>query len=298
MKHERATEELREVAALFALGSLTQQEARSFETHIRDGCPVCDAERRKYEYAASAIGFSVEEVAPPVYIRDVLAARIEREPQAGFAQAPADPKAGKGQETEPLRPSPRPFLTMSQPRSERSNVFLWTLVVLLAISVLVAAYAWQTAHEANGRLRAEASALRADAEGLTSELDGHKLSSANLEQVLSTVEKPGTRIARLAVQASPPTSSAAVVWDTETESCLILGNFPPAPEGKTYQLWLFAPMGRVPVGSLSVDTNGRVFANVPVPKDAANAGMAVVTLEPDNGSQIPTYPYYASGRVQ
>ena len=36
MKHERLTEEVQELAALYALGALTQHEARSFEIHLRD----------------------------------------------------------------------------------------------------------------------------------------------------------------------------------------------------------------------------------------------------------------------
>jgi hypothetical protein len=43
MRHERATEELRELAAFYALGSLTQHEAHSFEIHVQEGCPVCEA---------------------------------------------------------------------------------------------------------------------------------------------------------------------------------------------------------------------------------------------------------------
>ena len=72
MRHERATEEIRELTALYALGSLTQREARSFELHMNEGCSVCEAEFRKFKHAAAGIGFTAAEVAPPDYIRDLL----------------------------------------------------------------------------------------------------------------------------------------------------------------------------------------------------------------------------------
>jgi hypothetical protein len=45
------------------------------------------------------------------------------------------------------------------------------------------------------------------------------------------------------------------------------------------------------------DQTGRVFMTLPVPKEAAGATAVVVTLEPDNGAQIPTQPYCAAGRI-
>ena len=66
MRHERATEELRELAALHALGSLTQHEARSFELHIKEGCSACETEFRKFEQAVSGIGLAGSEAAVPL----------------------------------------------------------------------------------------------------------------------------------------------------------------------------------------------------------------------------------------
>ena len=79
MKHGRATEELKEMAALYALGTLTQHEARSFEMHVKEGCPICESECRKFEQTVAKIGIAAEEVPVPDYIRDLLSARIERE---------------------------------------------------------------------------------------------------------------------------------------------------------------------------------------------------------------------------
>jgi anti-sigma-K factor RskA len=297
LRHERVTEELREIAALYVLGSLTQQEARSFESHIKEGCSICEAERRKYEHAVAAIGLSAEETIPPEYVRDLLSARIEREPQIALPSAPENLAVEGKPAIEPMRPRPPSFSMMSQPRNDRPNIFPWILVGVLALLSLLAGNAWRTAREMNVQLQAGVSAAQADADDLRAKLDIHKTGSGNLEQILSTVGRPGTRIARLVLQTASPASSAAIVWDTEKGNCLILGSFPPAPEGKNYQLWFFTLTAKVSAGSFRTDSANRVFVTVPVPREAVNAGAAVVTIEPDNGSQLPTSPYFAVGRI-
>jgi anti-sigma-K factor RskA len=297
LKHERATEELREIAALYVLGSLTQQEARSFENHIKEGCLICEAERRKYEHAVAAIGLSAEEAVPPEYIRDLLSARIERESQTAPPAAPASPEAEERDAIESLRPSLPPFSLLSESRTSRSNVIPWMLGVVVIILGILAAYEYRLARDLNTQLQASIAAARADAEDAQTRLDSHKTDLDNLEQILSAIGKPGVRIARLVVQTSPPPSSAVVIWDTDRNNCLILGNLPPAPAGKIYQLWFFTPTAKLSAGSFKSDSANRVFAAFSVPGNAANASVAVVTLEPDNGSQIPTFPYYAVGRI-
>ena len=81
MKHNGATDEIQELAALYALGSLSQREARSFELHLQEGCSSCAAELQTFQNTAAGIGLSAAEVEPPEYLRDLLSARIEREPQ-------------------------------------------------------------------------------------------------------------------------------------------------------------------------------------------------------------------------
>jgi anti-sigma-K factor RskA len=168
----------------------------------------------------------------------------------------------------------------------------------VAILILLAAgigYAWKSSQDAAVQLEAKFSAAQADMQDLRAKLDGHKENSGNLERVLGIIGKPGSRIARLIVQATPPPFSAAVVWDTEKEECLLVGKLPAAPDGKVYQLWFFSSTAKISAGPFKTSSAGLV--TIPVPRDAANATAVVVTLEPDNGSQIPTSPYFAAGRI-
>jgi hypothetical protein len=297
LRHERATEELRESAALYALGSLTQQEARSLEIHVEQGCSVCSSELERFQHAAAGIGLAAAEVAAPEYIRDLLAARIEREPQSAPPPSQPRPHVTEKPVEEFPRSAPVTLSLHSEPKKDGPRVLPWILVVALVMLGLVAVYLWRSALDTNNRLQVDISAARSDAESIRSELGIRKEEAGKLGKILDSVGKPGVRIARLIVQTAPPASLAVLIWDTEQSQCLVLGNFPPAPEGKRYQLWLFSPTAKVPAGFLKTNPAGGTFISMPVPQEAVNASAAVVTLEPDNGSQIPTSPYYAAGRI-
>lgn len=68
--------DITDVVALYALGALSQHEARAFEEHLAEGCDVCEAELPSFEQTASAIGFSVSEVKPSAEVRDRLMMRL------------------------------------------------------------------------------------------------------------------------------------------------------------------------------------------------------------------------------
>lgn len=300
MRHDRITEEVRETAALYVLGSLTQHEALSFELHIKDGCAVCQSELRRFRRAAAGIGIAAEEIAAPDYMRDLLSARIEREPQS-FPSSVGRPQPEKTAETAvrmPVRLPAAPSFPLPESRKER-GLLPWILVILLLAAGGFAYYQLRITKERNAQLEARVSAAAADVLSSRNELDGSKQASAKLGTILDFAGKPGSRVARLAVQPSSPEtlpiSSAALIWDAEKGQCLVVGKFPPAPEGKKYQLWFFSPTAKTSVGVLDINGTGPTYVTVAVPQEAANATWAVVTLEPDNGSQIPTSPFFAKG---
>jgi anti-sigma-K factor RskA len=290
VRHEKPTEEIRELAALYALGSLTQHEARSFETHRNEGCSVCEDEFRKFERVLAGIGFSVEETPVPDYVRDLLTARIEREDRN---VAPASEPAKEVEAIPQARPAPRPFL--SQPARERPSSFPWVLSVAFALLALMAFYAYKSGQNMNAQLQAKASSAQTDVRDLQTLLEIQKGRVGELESIFAIVSKPDARILHLAGQAPAPAASGAILWDTHQNQCLIFGSFPLPPEGKAYQLWFLTPTTKIPAGLIKLDPTGRFYTMVAVPRDIPNLAVAV-TIEPDNGSQIPTMPFFAVGR--
>jgi anti-sigma-K factor RskA len=297
VKHERATEEIRELAALYALGSLTQHEARSLEIHLQEGCAICEAEIQRFARTLAEMGFAAEEVPAPDYLRDLLLVRIEREGKPA-AKAPAPGEKDKAE-----IPREKPFSTAAsplfaaQPKREKPHILPWILAVALVVLAIVSFFSWKMSTDTNHQLQAILSASQIDLAELQKQIDAGKEKSADLEQIWNIVNRPGARIARLIGQAATPSNAGAILWDTEHAECLALGSFLAAPQGKAYQLWLFSATKKVPVGPIRTDAEGRFFVKFPVPTDAAGATAVVVTLEPDNGSEIPTAPYSAAGRI-
>ncbi len=76
MKHERLSDEIRETAALFALGALRPDEARSFEEHLRAGCSLCEAEVRAFREVTDALADLGPAAAPPDALRARLLERL------------------------------------------------------------------------------------------------------------------------------------------------------------------------------------------------------------------------------
>jgi anti-sigma-K factor RskA len=296
LNHDQATEDVRELAALYALGSLTQHEARSFEMHLREGCAVCEAELHRFERTASGIGFAVGEAETPEYLRELLLARIEREPQETPAEAVQLQKEPPPREI----PSPPPMAQSILFGSQRSTPrgFPWKVAALLVAIVALGAtlYALRSARATNDKLQAKVSTIQADLDNLNVLLDSQEEKAGRLDKLLAMVGRPGVRIARFVEQTPSRASLGAILCDMEQNQCLLFGFFPAASPQKTYQLWLITSKARVSLGPVHPDPAGRVYAEAAVPGEAADASLAALTLEPDGGSQTPTMPFYAIGR--
>ena len=65
MKPGDPHDEMRDLAALYALGSLTQHEARSFEEHLGEGCRICQGELGGFDAVVSNLAFAVVGAEPP-----------------------------------------------------------------------------------------------------------------------------------------------------------------------------------------------------------------------------------------
>lgn len=92
MKHEHLTDELRETAALHALGALDHNEAQAFVEHLNEGCSLCAEELQTFERVASQLGYD----APPVQPRPKVRARLFASLAAETVQAAKaeQPKSG------------------------------------------------------------------------------------------------------------------------------------------------------------------------------------------------------------
>lgn len=77
-----AEHQMADLAALHALGALSQHEARAFEQHLAEGCLACRTEVESFEQTVSALAFSAPEEQPPERVRWTLLARVSESPSS------------------------------------------------------------------------------------------------------------------------------------------------------------------------------------------------------------------------
>jgi len=73
-----ATHGMIDLAALYALGALSQNEARAFETHLTEGCDSCRAELESFSQSVTDLAFSAPDEEPPARVRAELLASLNK----------------------------------------------------------------------------------------------------------------------------------------------------------------------------------------------------------------------------
>jgi len=83
--HRFSDDEIRERASLYALGALSQHEARAFEEHLT-GCAVCATELEGFAYVVSALAFGVTDAMPSERVRAELSSLVKAEARPALAE--------------------------------------------------------------------------------------------------------------------------------------------------------------------------------------------------------------------
>jgi predicted ChrR family anti-sigma factor len=85
--HRFSQQEMTETASLYALGALSQWEARAFEEHLAEGCEECAAELQSFEETTRSLDFAAPEATPPAGLKEKLLSLVAD--NNGHAPAPA-----------------------------------------------------------------------------------------------------------------------------------------------------------------------------------------------------------------
>ena len=290
MKHECITADSQEAAALYALGALSQQEARAFAAHLDEGCAVCGLESRQFEEVVNVLGSEVPEATPPAYVRDLLAVRIEREvsesrPSGSVIRFPEQPGTTR------LRPA------MESPRLGRV-LLPWAIAAALLIVSIFSFTMWRSERSSSQReLDRAISERQTESAELKAQLARENNHSKELAAINEVLSSPEWRTIPLAGQKDAPDSSAKIYWDVQGKRWVISADLPAAPAGKTYQLWFVTSDAKISAGLINPDTTGHGFAVLELPDDLTLLVAAAITLEPEGGSPQPTMPIYVLGKA-
>ncbi len=220
-------------------------------------------------------------VSPPEYLKDLLLARLAREPQ---------------------NPAPNPPFAVPRPSgpgaADPGRAWSpWILSAALAVAAALVFFNWRAAERASEELSSQVAETLRDAEQMREKLKAQTARTDELDQIDALLRSPGVRILSVESLPAAPHVSLSVFWDAQAGRCLLMGMLPVPQAGKQYQLWLVTPSGKASIALLELDTAGRVFMKVPFPAVVPRPASLQITLEPRGGSPQPSTDTYAAGKI-
>lgn len=278
----------------YALGALDGDELHELESHLRSGCERCAGLLRGWEGDLEALAAEAPPLQPSPLTRSRLMRRIGDSTQQ--TQTPTRRRAPLGA-LPPTRPAPaRP----TPVRPTRSRIAVWALAASIAAMAFSLGALWsqlrwsgevETAlaerdrvegelarvqermQEELGRARAEVSGLRTHVERLTVSVQ--------------SLGGGGRTYALAGLEGAPDAGGTAFVDPRTRRAVFHAYGLPPAPAGKTYQLWWIAEGQPVSAGIFDIDETGS--ASLEIEGDPpASLDLWAVTVEPAGGVPQPT----------
>lgn len=252
---------LEELAHLYPLGGLDEDERAAVDQHLAAGCDRCEQRLLEGLRVSGQLLSAIDPVPPSPSVKQALLARVRHDATPDRGVPERAPAVG-------------------------STSWGWlgaAAAVLVAIGVGVYALA----------IRDQSAALQTalrDEEAARLAADGR---IAELESRLATLTAPGARAVSLSGQGESIGARARAFLDTDTRQLLLyVYDLPPLPDGQTYQLWVIVEGMPISAGTFDVQPDGSArFAAEPLPAVEADAAVALaVTVEPAGGVPQPTGP--------
>jgi anti-sigma-K factor RskA len=257
-----------ELCAGYAVGGLEEHERRELETHLAEGCAICEAELERLSRATWLLAASARPVKAPAALRSRVLTAIHQETQPGRRAARTQPRETPAPAPIPL-PSPRPGIPAA-----------WVWAAAAALIAVVGALQWQSANYLQDQL----TATRSEVAQLRQEVENEKawaaLSAAPKAQVIQLAPTPSAAAAITARATYDPDSHRAL---------LTFSNFS-APTGKDYELWAIGKGGPASLGLVKADSAGRAVLRLSDLSAADSLSAFAVSLENTGGAPTKTAP--------
>lgn len=255
-----------DLAAAYALGALSPEEARRFETYLADS-PEARREVVEYRDVMALLALAGPEAAPSPDLRQRVLSRVRGHPARPGSEAASS----------------------SASSSARRLPAGWGALAaaLVAVAGLGLGYV---------QLR-DARDLRAELDRTQQRLSETSKLLSEREATLDAISGPGVRMFQLTASGNPD-PAIQLFWDRERHSAVIRGfKLEPIPQGSAYQLWFIKDGAPVPSVTFKPGSDGRVsLVRIPVPAEG-EVSAAAVTVEPESGSAQPTSPIRLVGTL-
>lgn len=242
------------LAPVYAVGALDGDDLAQFEAHLPT-CAACQASVRDAEETLARAVLTTPAQPPPPEARAALVRRIVER------------------------------------RGARGRAWLrWAAgTAVAAAAAAMFAGTWVAVrYEAElGRIARETAAVK---ERLARNEAALHEQLAFYRGIVELLRDPATRVVELRGRGPGAAATARVIWNDAGGGHLIVAGLPPAPAGKTYELWTIAGGTPRPAGTFGVDASGRGVHRVASGPPRGAVEVFAVTVEPEGGTPAPTGP--------
>ncbi|MDQ3404726.1 MAG: anti-sigma factor [Actinomycetota bacterium] len=245
------TADIHALTGAYALNAIPATERAAFERHLAE-CESCAQEVGELQATAGRLGDAVSEQPPPELKARVLAriSEVRQLPPIGEPIGEPTDDLSTRRERKAASRSPWPVRVLGA-----------AAAVLLVVTISLGTMLAQSRQDLDST-QAQAASMA----GLLSANDARMISGSTTSGLRGTV----------------------LVSREQGKVMLLASNVPPAPEGKTHQVWLLN--GGVPtphsVGLITPDADGR--ASIVDDSGITDAADIAVTVEPAGGSEKPS----------
>lgn len=263
-----SSEQLREMAAAYALGALSDTEARAFAAWL-ESSPETQREVAELREVQALLALGSEGPLPPAGLRGRVLAHALRKPVA-----PSTPARS-------FRPAPSRWLPA-------------TVWIALAASIVALVGVSLSRLKVNKVMAAQDSVIAALRQNLATTDADRTLQAATLQALLA----PGVTLTRLTAQGNAAPEIQLFYNRTGRTAIASAAHLAPSAAGRVYQLWFIPKSGKpIPSVTFTVDADGRaILTGITVPADQGLAAAAV-TDEPAGGSPQPTTTPFLVGTL-
>jgi anti-sigma-K factor RskA len=247
-----------DLAAAYALGALSSDEARRFEAYLA-GSPEAQREVAEYREVAALLALAGPEPAPSPDLRERVLAR------------------GRGPATRPVASRPRP-----------GRPWLALAAGLIAVVGLGFGYAQL------GTVRD----LRRELAQLGRHLERTSDLLRAREATLNAILEPGVQLFQLTASGDPDPLIQLFWDRQRHRAVLHGFRLDSVPQGRAYQLWFIKDGAPVPSVTFRPEPTGHVLVEgIEVPAEG-EVTAAALTVEPESGSPQPTSPIRLVGPLK
>jgi len=261
---ERNDSSMQELAAAYALGALSPEEARAFEAYLATS-PETQRDVAEYREVGAMLATAARAPLPSADLKARVLDRVAADKVVSLGQA----------------------------RRQRSAVapIMW---VALAASLALATWLGAGWYTAKGQLATR----RAAEDSVRTALAAVQGRLTEREKTLNWILEPGVELSVLNSTGNAEPRIQFFVNRARQMAMVHAFNLGTAEAGKVYQLWFIQNGKPVPSVTFNSESDGHAMVeNIAIP---AGPGIthAAVTLEPTGGSQAPTSAVLLLGEVK